>query len=146
MKTTLTVIITLLAVCSTAAQDYGTAQVYTLIAVIDSDTFRADITGWPPIVGENVRVRVRGVDSPEIRNSKCEQEKMLARKARSFTARLLWTARTIELRAIERDKYFRLLADVVFDGQDLATALAESGHGRPYMGKQKRPDWCGKVE
>ena len=71
---------------------------------------------------------------------------MLARKARSFTARLLWTAQNIELRAIERDKYFRPLADVVFDGQDLAAALIESGHGRPYMGKQKRPEWCGEVD
>ncbi len=141
MKTALIVLITLLVVYQADAQDYGTAQVYTLIAVIDGDTFRADIVGWSPIVAENIRVRVRGVDSPEIRNSKCEKEKMLARKARSFTARLLWTAQKIELRAIERGKYFRLLADVVFDGQDLATALIESGHGRPYAGG-KRHSWC----
>ena len=144
MKTALIVLITLLVVYQADAQDYGTAQVHTLIAVIDGDTFRADIVGWPSIVAENIRVRVRGVDSPEIRNSKCKQEKILARKARSFTARLLWTAQKIELRAIERGKYFRLLADVVFDGQDLAAALIESGHGRPYMGKGSRPDWCGE--
>ena len=122
MKTALIMLVTLLSVCPADAQNYGTAQVYTLIAVVDGDTFRADIVGWSPIVSENIRVRV---------------------KARSFTARLLWTARNIELRAIERDKYFRLLADVVFDRQDLATALIKSGHGRPYIGKQKRPDWCG---
>ncbi len=142
MKTALIALVTLLAACPADAQDYGTAQVYTPIAVIDGDTFRADIVGWSPVVAENIRVRVRGVDAPEIRG-KCKQEKMLARKARSFTAHLLWTARNIELRAIERGKYFRLLADVVFDGQDLATALIESGHGRPYVGKGKRPDWCG---
>ena len=145
MKTALIVLITLLAVCPVEAQDYGTAQVHTLIAVIDGDTFRADIVDWSPIVAENIRVRVRGVDSPGIRG-KCEQEKMLARKARSFTARLLWTAQNIELRAIERGKYFRLIADVVFDGRDLATALIESGHGRPYMGKGERPDWCGESD
>ena len=146
MKTALIVLITLLVVYQADAQDYGTAQVHTLIAVIDGDTFRADIVGWPSIVAENIRVRVRGVDSPEIRNSKCKQEKILARKARSFTARLLWTAQKIELRAIERGKYFRLLADVVFDGQNLATALIESGHGRPYRGKGSRPDWCGESD
>ena len=140
MKTALIVLITLLVVYQADAQDYGTAQVHTLIAVIDGDTFRADIVGWSPIVAENIRVRVRGVDSPEIRG-KCKQEKMLARKARSFTARLLWTAQSIELRAIERGKYFRLIADVVFDGRDLATALIESGHGRPYAGG-KRHSWC----
>lgn len=145
MKTTLIVLVTLLVAYSTDAQDYGTAQVDTLIAVIDGDTFRSDIVGWSPIVAENIRVRVRGVDSPDIRG-KCKQEKMLARKARSFAARLLWTAQNIEMRAIECDKYFRLLADVVFDGQDLAAALIESDHGRPYTGKQKRPDWCGEVE
>lgn len=140
MKTALIVLITLLVVYQADAQDYGTAQVHTLIAVIDGDTFRADIVGWSPIVAENIRVRVRGVDSPEIRG-KCKQEKMLARKARSFIARLLWTAQSIELRAVERGKYFRLIADVVFDGRDLATALIESGHGRPAP-EGKRHNWC----
>ena len=63
MKTALIVLVTLLAVCPTDAQDYGTVQVYTLIAVIDGDTFRADIAGRSPIVTENIRVRVKGVDS-----------------------------------------------------------------------------------
>ena len=72
MKTALIMLVTLLSVCLADAQDYGTAQVYTPIAVIDGDTFRADIVGWSPIVAENIRVRVKGVDAPDIRG-KCEQ-------------------------------------------------------------------------
>ena len=72
--------------------------------------FRADIEGWPAIVGDNIPVRVSGVDTPEIRGH-CDVEKSQARKARDYVADLLFDARRIELRAIEHGKYFRLVAD-----------------------------------
>ena len=120
--------------------DPYSAVVDAVIFVIDGDTFRVDIRGWPAVAGENIPVRVYGVDTPEIRGQ-CDEEKKLAVKAREYTEDLLFQARRIELYNIERDKYFRLGADVDIDGLDLTSALIESGHGRPYSGGT-RLGWC----
>jgi len=77
-------------------------------------------------------VRVKGVDAPEIRG-KCEEEKRQARQAKEFSRRLLLQTETVELRRIERGKYFRLLADVYVDGESLAEQLINHGLARPYQ-------------
>jgi endonuclease YncB( thermonuclease family) len=45
----------------THAADYGSVN-GTVLSVYDGDTFRVDISGWPPIIGKNIPVRVRGLD------------------------------------------------------------------------------------
>ena len=55
----------------------------------------------------------------------------------------LRSAKAIELRNIERGKYFRILADVYTDGKSLAEGLIKSGHARAYDGG-KREGWCAK--
>ncbi|TPE44580.1 thermonuclease family protein [Maribrevibacterium harenarium] len=122
---------------------YATAEdvrVEKVISVYDADTFRVDIAGWPDIVGKNMSVRVNGVDAAEIRG-KCEGEKQLARQARDFTRQFLANGQVIELRNIQRGKYFRLLADVYVDGNSLTDALLLSGLARPYDGGS-RQGWC----
>jgi len=47
----------------------------------------------------------------------------------------------IELRDMQRGKYFRILANVYVDGKDLAQALIQEGHARAYDGG-KRGSWC----
>ena len=111
-------------------------------SVYDADTFRVDISGWPDIVGKNIPIRVNGVDAAEIRG-KCTIEKELARAARDYTKTMLQNGRIIELRNIQRGKYFRLLADVYVDGISLSEALILSGHARPYDGGT-RQGWCAK--
>ena len=123
-----------------SAKDFGSATVSEVTSVYDGDTFRANIVGFPVIVGERMPVRVSGVDTPEIRG-KCQVEKDLARKAKQFTVGKLRNAKSIELRNIARGKYFRLVADVILDGKNLALLLIEANLGVPYGGKTK-PDWC----
>ena len=87
-----------------------------------------------PVGRENrIPVRVRGVDTPEVRG-KCASEKARARQARDYVKALLGTARQIELRDTERGKYFRLVADVEVDRQDLAATLIEAVHRGPPPG------------
>ncbi|MEW5251765.1 thermonuclease family protein [Microbulbifer discodermiae] len=80
--------------------------------------FLPPIPGQPDIVGKLIGVRVKGVDTPELRG-KCQAEKELARKAKQFTATVFHGAQEVRLEEIERVKYFRLLAEVWVDGKRL---------------------------
>ena len=110
-----------------SAKDYGDIIISSVTSIYDADTFRANIEGYPPIVGERVPVRVLGVDAPELRG-KCESEKIKAREAKQYTVAALRSAKVIELRNIKRGKYFRILADVYIDGVSLAESLIIGGH------------------
>ena len=139
-------LITLLLICllpfSSSAKSYGNVTVSEVTSIYDADTFRVNIKGYPAIVGERVPVRVLGVDAPELRG-KCESEKVKARESKQFTVQALRSAKTIELRNMQRGKYFRILADVYVyvDGKNLAGSLIKAGHARVYDGG-KRLGWC----
>ncbi|TCI05040.1 thermonuclease family protein [Corallincola luteus] len=115
-------------------------RVSEVVSVYDADTFRVSIHGWPAIVGESMPIRVLGVDAPEIRG-KCQIEKDAAQAAKAFTKQMLEAGSVIELHDIERGKYFRLLARVTIDGEDLAQQLISNGYARPYDGGT-RLGWC----
>ena len=109
-------------------------------SIYDGDTFKVNINSWPDVVGESVSVRVLGIDTPELRG-KCRLEKELARDAKKFTAGKLRAAKFVELKNIQRGKYFRLLADVYADGENLGDQLIKVGHARVYDGGA-REGWC----
>jgi micrococcal nuclease len=120
--------------------NYGSVIVSEVTSIYDADTFRANIDGWPAIIGERTPIRVKGVDAPELRG-KCEVEKLQARKAKQFTVAKLRGAHTVRLDELERGKYFRILAVVYVDGEDLGQALINAGLARPYDGGT-RQGWC----
>ena len=125
---------------SATAKIYGNTTVTEVTSIYDADTFRVNLKGYPPIIGERIPVRVLGVDAPELRG-KCDTEKLAARQAKQYTVQALRSAKTIELRNMQRGKYFRILADVYIDGNSLADDLIKSGHARAYDGG-KRLSWC----
>ncbi|MGI2260648.1 thermonuclease family protein [Shewanella sp. GXUN23E] len=120
-----------------AADSVPVSQV---ISIHDGDTFNANIAEWPPIVGLNIPVRIRGIDTPELRG-KCQKEKELARAAKQFTVSQLRAAKQIELKDISRGKYFRLIASVYVDGKSLGDILLQQKLAVPYSGS-KKPNWC----
>ena len=122
-------------------KNYGSAVVSEVRSIYDGDTFRATIEGWPPIIGEAVGIRVNGVDTPEMR-TKCDQEKLLARKAKKHAVAVLREGKLITLENMHRGKYFRIVADVYVDGKSLAESLIDANLGVPYYGKTKTKDWC----
>ena len=123
-----------------AEKQFGNVIVSEVTSIYDADTFNVNIQGWPAIIGERISVRLLGVDAPEIRG-KCESEKQAARRAKEFTVAALRSAKSIELKNIQRGKYFRILADVYVDGVNLSDALIRQKHARPYDGG-KRSGWC----
>jgi len=123
-----------------AAPEYGTITVSKVISVYDGDTFRVDIDSLPPIVGKNIPIRLNGVDTPEIQG-KCQQEKDLALEARDFVRNKLANAKEIKLTKLQRGKYFRVVADVYFDGVSLEQELLDNELAYKYTGG-KKSSWC----
>ena len=122
----------------------GEQVVARVVRVVDGDTFRATITDWPKVVGENIPVRVAGVDAPEPRG-KCQAEKDLAEAARAFLEALIGPGKQVVLLRVRRDNFFRLIAEVRvwIDGGwvNVGDALIRFGHARPYT-KGQRVGWC----
>jgi micrococcal nuclease len=112
-----------------------------VISVYDGDTFRVNIEGYPDIIGENIPIRVNVIDTPKIKGQ-CDYEKQLAIKAKYFTSTFL-SGGTVELRNIEREKYFRIAADVYVDGVSLGNSLIDAGLAYKYD-KKKKKNWCEK--
>ncbi|MFW7377537.1 MAG: thermonuclease family protein [Oligoflexus sp.] len=108
----------------------------------DGDTITFNIRGLHPLLGENISVRVKGIDTPELRTSdNCEQR--LGVHARNYVSATLLRANRIELMNIERDKYFRVLANVRVNGRYLERSLLGQGLAVPYDGGTKlKVDWC----
>jgi len=50
---------------------YGNTSVIKVTSIYDGDTFRANIEGYPAIVGEHMSIRINGIDTPELRG-KCD--------------------------------------------------------------------------
>lgn len=136
-------ILLVLALCSigaAGAETFGTITDIEVVRVYDGDTFFADIAGYPPLIGDDIGIRVRGVDCPEIRGS-CDRERQLAREARDFVEELLGSADQISLVDLERGKYFRIVATVLVDGQDLSALLISEGLAVPYE-ERDEANWC----
>ena len=118
--------ILLLAGCATHPQTqdklYPDVKVSRLLRVIDGDTFACDIDEHSAIAGKNISIRLRGINTPELR-SKDPEERLSAIFEKQRLSDLLANARVIELRNIDRDKYFRIDADVYIDGEPLLPKL-----------------------
>lgn len=116
----------------------------TVVAVIDGDTLAVRARIWPSHEVET-RVRLKGIDAPEIRGH-CEHERALARAARNFLAALVEPARhafVLRLHDVRWDKYGgRVVARVEnAEGIDIGRALIDNGLARPYDGAA-RQGWC----
>lgn len=119
---------------------YGDVKVSRVTTIYDGDTFTATIDSWPGIAGKNIGVRISGIDTPEMRG-KCKKEIELARMAKKKTVAMIRSAKTIELRQMRRDKYFRIDAEVFADGRSIGQALISAGLAVPYHG-DKKATWC----
>jgi len=117
----------------------GAVVVDRVLRVYDGDTFYCDVDCWPAVLGDNIGIRIRGIDTPEIRGSS-DEVKEHAEYVRDYAKRIVDTSEVVELRNIGRGKYFRVLADVYCDGQNLAAVLISRGYAKFYDGGTK-PTW-----
>lgn len=106
-------------------QKYADVKVSRLLHVVDGDTFRCDIDKHTPIAGKNISIRLRGINTPELRAKDPELRKS-AYEEKARLEQLLTSAKVIELRNINRCKYFRIAADVYIDGEALLPQLNQN--------------------
>ncbi len=128
------------------AADGTAAESFTEVEYVknhDGDSITFNIPGTPAIMGKNMVIRLRGIDTPELGAKNCLAEEEKARSAQQLVHQLLKDARRIDLHHVERGKYFRILADVEFDGRDLGTLLLDKGLAVSYSGRKKTHNWCG---
>jgi endonuclease YncB( thermonuclease family) len=115
----------------------------------DGDTIVVDIPGVHSYFGSKADVRLFGIDTPESR-SKDSCEVRLSRIARKMVESNLKHAKRIDLKLIankngkmRKEKYGRMLADVVYDGKSLTDSLLAQSLGVRYEGKKKaKTNWC----
>lgn len=105
--------------------------------VYDGDTFYCHIKGHNPIDNKPVGIRIRGIDTPEMKGTEGKIHQK-AQKAKEIVAEELKNARTIHLYNVNlKDKYGRVLATVFCDQRDLAKILLEQKLAKKYDGGKK---------
>ena len=111
-----------------------------VVDVYDGDTFKIDLPSMHPLFGDNLSIRLFGVDTPEMRGT-TDEVKALAMQAQQVTEKTLKEASEIELRNPQRGKYFRIISEVWIDRESLADMLKAKGLAKDYDGEGPRPQW-----
>lgn len=121
--------------------DAGVRQSAQVMYVIDGDTFEARVHLWQGL-DITTRVRLRGVDAPELK-ARCLDESRMAQASRDALAAMLKEG-DVTIFNVGPDKYNgRVVADVATRATpNVSAALIAAGHGRPYNGG-RRAGWCG---
>lgn len=123
--------------CYSYSVEYSdTITNFTIIKVRDGDTFMIDIPNIPDVFGKNIAVRIRGIDTPELNDSR-EEIRKISIQAKEELEKLLLNAKEITLYNLGRDKYFRLLASVKVDNVDVSEYLIKKGLAKKYNGGKK---------
>lgn len=129
----------LLLLGSAYSSDFKNVKV---LSIYDGDTLKVQLNNVDPIFGENISIRVKSIDAPEIRTkNKCEKTK--AKEALSIVQGRLKLATQVNLKNCTRGKYFRLVCDVYFDNKSIAQELIQKNLAYQYDGGKKRDiNWC----
>ena len=130
--------------CYSYSVEYSdTITDFTIIKVRDGDTFMIDIPNIPDVFGKNIAVRIRGIDTPELNDSR-EEIRKISIQAKEELEKLLLNGNAtsgqkpkITLYNLGRDKYFRLLASVKVDNVDVSEYLIKKGLAKKYNGGKK---------
>jgi endonuclease YncB( thermonuclease family) len=126
------------AIAATALRAGHPAQV---LRVVDGDTFEARVRVWPGL-DMTSKIRLRGIDAPELAKPRCDEERAKAVAARDALQAILDQG-DVGISAVALDKYGgRVLADASTRATpDISAALLNAGHVRNYAGG-RRDGWC----
>jgi endonuclease YncB( thermonuclease family) len=127
-----------------ADKDFGDFVVSKVWRVYDGDTITVDVVGLPPVVGHKIGIRLAGIDTAEMRGGN-EKTKLMAEKAKAYVIKVLSEGSKVEIKNVERGKYFRLVGELFVDGRDIGQELLDQKLALPYDGGTKT-SWISFVE
>lgn len=104
----------------------------------DGDTLKVDIPNVHPILGSDIPIRLIGIDTPELISAN-QCERVVAELAKKRVEKLLFKAKNISLTSLKRGSFFRIVADVVIDGESLSGILLDEKLAIPY---KSTANWC----
>lgn len=109
---------------------------------VDGDTVEIQVTWLPTELGDKLKVRIFGVDTPEKgARAKCPAEAEKGAAASEFTKKFI-KGKKVLVEIKEWDKFGgRVLGDVNVDGKSLRAELIKNGYAREYFGDAKK-SWC----
>jgi len=110
--------------------------------VVDGDTVEIIVDFLPKELGNNLYIRVWGIDTPEKGwRAKSEKEAQLGLYATQFTKDLIKNSKDIKIQVITWDKFGgRILGNIIVDGKSLRQQLLDNGFAREYYGTKKE-EW-----
>ncbi len=135
----------MIAILLASAASLSTFRAVYIDRVYDGDTFKVTLANEEEVFGKNLSIRIRGIDSPEIKSKRsCEVD--AAGKSKQSLERFL-AGKRVDLNRCQRDKYFRVVCDVSIFGkreEDAAAYQLARGYAVPYDGRTKSPWVCHK--
>ena len=101
-------------------------------------------TCYVTINGEDTKIRLLELDTPEISKPKCDQELEWGLRARDYINNLIANAKTIEIETdYQKGPFGRTLAYLIIDGEDVSALLVKNDLGVVYK-KGHKMNWCDK--
>lgn len=109
--------------------------------IYDGDTLFVSFPGIPDVLGKDLGVRVSGIDTPEMSDSrKCMKKK--AAEAKKHLVEFIGD-QTVDLNFCFRDKFYRLNCAIrTQNGDDVGQYMMEHSHALPYSGGTKLKRNC----
>lgn len=102
--------------------------------MIDGDTME---------LSDGERLRLLHVDTPETWRASCPAERAAGEAATATVIAWLDRAGSVVVVADgRRERWGRLLGDILIDGEPLSARLLAAGIAAPYDGRGPRRDWC----
>lgn len=106
---------------------YGSAKVSRVLTIDAACTLRCNIDAFPPLIGQNMPVRLEGVEMPA---AGAVDGEVVAFLRQVLTPPTPQATPSIVLKNIRRGVTFSLTADIEIDGKDLAQMLVDKGLAR----------------
>ena len=121
---------------------FTTAKV---IDVYDGDTITvaATLGNCPNAIVYKWKIRLMGIDSPEVR-TKNLMEKEAGYESRNYLKYKI-DQKMVQVDIKGYDKYGRILADILQDGENMNEDMVKKGHARAYDGGKKQA-WFSKSD
>lgn len=112
-----------------------TVRIDKLVRVYDGDTIFVDIYNLHPLIGDNIGIRLNGIDTPELRK---KNERKRGLELKYILIDKLMSCTEIYLKNMKRGKYFRIVADVYCDNENVNEYMLKQPDVYEYHGGKKR--------